>query len=88
MYLKNQLVFAFLACPWKIIEQEFGGRFTRFGHVERVFLSRTWNGEKRSYGYVGFSRREDAAKAMEVMDRKGYDNEIMRITWDQRPPRH
>jgi translation initiation factor 3 subunit G len=70
----------------EITEQEFRDRFTRFGQVERVFLPRTFEGEKRGYGYISFARREDAARAMEVMDRKGYDNEIMRITWDERPP--
>ena len=70
----------------QITEDEFIGRFSRFGKVIRAFLPRDYTtGEYRGYGYITFLRRESAQRALEVMDRRGYDNLIMRVGWDERP---
>ena len=69
----------------QLTEDEFYARFVRFGRIARTFLPRDYNsGEGKGYGYVSFVRRKDAARAMEMMDRKGFDNLIMRIAWDER----
>lgn len=42
------------------------------------------SGEGKGYGYVSFVRRKDAVRAMEMMDRRGFDNLIMRVAWDEK----
>jgi translation initiation factor 3 subunit G len=70
----------------QITDQEFISRFSQFGKITRSFLARDYKtGELRGYGYITFLRRESAVKAIKIMDRKGYDNLIMRVAWDERP---
>jgi len=67
-------------------QQEFVARFSRFGKITRIFLPRDFaTGEYKGYGYVTFHKRENSEKALEMMDRRGYDNLIMRVAWDERP---
>ena len=69
--------------------EELYTRFSRFGRIARTFLPKdSVTGQGKGYGYVSFVRRKDAARAMEIMDRKGFDNLIMRVAWDERnlPP--
>jgi RNA recognition motif-containing protein len=69
----------------QLSEEEFYARFARFGRIARTFLPKNYEtGEAKGYGYVTFVRRKDAARAMEMMDRKGFDNLIMRVAWDER----
>ena len=69
----------------QLTEEELYLRFTRFGKIARIFLPRNYvTGKGKGYGYVSFVRRKDAARAMEVMDRRGFDNLIMRVAWDER----
>lgn len=71
----------------QITQEDFTARFMRFGKITRVFLPRDYlTGDLRGYGYVTFQRREEAQRAMETMDGRGYDNLIMHIAWDERPP--
>jgi translation initiation factor 3 subunit G len=66
-----------------ITETELADRFARFGRVARSFCSRDYRtGEYRGVGYVTFARREDAEQALAAMDRRGFDNLIMRVEWD------
>ena len=70
----------------QITVDEFFARFARFGKIIKIFLPRDYaTGEYKGYGYVTFLKRENAEKALEVMDRRGYDNLIMRVAWDERP---
>ena len=69
----------------QLSEEELYARFARFGRIARAFLPKNYEtGEAKGYGYVTFVRRKDAARAMQMMDRKGYDNLIMRVAWDER----
>jgi len=69
----------------QLTEEEFYDRFARFGRIARTFLPKDYEtGEAKGYGYVSFVRRKDATRAMEMMDRKGFDNLIMRVAWDER----
>ena len=71
----------------QITEEEFFARFARFGKIVKIFLPRDHTtGEYKGYGYVTFLKRENAEKALQVMDRRGYDNLIMHVAWDKRPP--
>jgi RNA recognition motif-containing protein len=71
----------------QITQQDFTTRFMRFGKITRAFLPRDYvTGELRGYGYVTFLKRQEAQRAMEMMDGRGYDNLIMHIAWDERPP--
>ena len=70
----------------QITEQEFTSRFSRFGKIIRAFLPKDFKtGEYRGYGYIHFFKRESAEKAIEILDRKGFDNLIMGVAWDERP---
>jgi translation initiation factor 3 subunit G len=69
----------------QITEHEFIARFAKFGKITRVFLPKDYTtGEYKGYGYITFLRRANAQRAMEVMDRRGYDNLIMRVAWDDK----
>ena len=69
----------------QLTEDELHARFARFGRISRTFLPRDYDsGEGKGYGYVSFVRRKDAVRAMEMMDRRGFDNLIMRVAWDEK----
>lgn len=71
----------------QITDTEFFARFTRFGKIIKKFLPRDYaTGKYKGYGYVAFLKRESTEKVLEVMDRRGYDNLIMRVAWDERLP--
>lgn len=70
---------------YTLTEDQLYTRFVRFGRIARTFLPRNYDtGEGKGYGYVSFVRRKDAVRAMEMMDRRGFDNLIMRVAWDER----
>lgn len=49
----------------------FTSPFSKFGKINRARDYTT--GEYRGYGYLTFLRWESALKALEVMDRKGFE---------------
>jgi translation initiation factor 3 subunit G len=68
-----------------VTETELADRFARFGRVVRAFCVRDYQtGEYRGIGYVTFAKREDAERALSGMDRRGFDNLIMRVEWDSK----
>lgn len=70
---------------YTLTEDQLYTRFVRFGKIARTFLPRNYDtGGGKGYGYVSFVRRKDAVRAMEMMDRRGFDNLIMRVAWDER----
>jgi translation initiation factor 3 subunit G len=54
--------------------------FGRFGRISRVFLAKDRETMRsKGFAFVSFHEREDAVRAMEKLDKKGYDNLIMRV---------
>ncbi|CAO1634915.1 unnamed protein product [Parajaminaea phylloscopi] len=64
--------------------------FSRFGRVTRVYVGRDREtGMCKGYAFVSFESREDADRARQRVDGKGYDNLILSVNWsvpkEQRP---
>ncbi|CAO1622417.1 unnamed protein product [Jaminaea pallidilutea] len=56
--------------------------FSRFGRVIRVYVGRDREtGVCKGYAFVSFESREDADRARQRVDGKGYDNLILSVTW-------
>ncbi|KAG0365070.1 translation initiation factor eIF3 subunit g [Gamsiella multidivaricata] len=56
--------------------------FDRFGHISRVFLARDRETNVcKGFAFVSFTVREDAQRALEAIDGRGYDNLILRVEW-------
>jgi translation initiation factor 3 subunit G len=54
--------------------------FGRFGRISRVFLAKDRETNRtKGFAFVSFHERDDAVKAMEKLDKKGYDNLIIRV---------
>jgi translation initiation factor 3 subunit G len=54
--------------------------FGRFGRISRVFLAKDRETNRtKGFAFVSFHERDDAVRAMEKLDKKGYDNLIMRV---------
>jgi translation initiation factor 3 subunit G len=61
-------------------EQDLREMFSRFGHVQRVFLAKDREtGRAKGFAFISFADREDAAKACERMEGYGYNNLILRV---------
>ncbi|KAF9108851.1 translation initiation factor eIF3 subunit g, partial [Mortierella sp. AM989] len=56
--------------------------FHRFGHITRVFLARDRETNVcKGFAFVSFTMRQDAQRALEAVDGRGYDNLILRVEW-------
>ncbi|KAG0225083.1 translation initiation factor eIF3 subunit g [Actinomortierella wolfii] len=56
--------------------------FNRFGHISRVFLARDRETNVcKGFAFVSFTMREDAQRALEAIDGRGYDNLILHVEW-------
>lgn len=54
--------------------------FGRFGRISRVFLAKDRETNRtKGFAFVSFHERDDAIRAMEKLDKKGYDNLIIRV---------
>jgi translation initiation factor 3 subunit G len=54
--------------------------FGRFGRISRVFLAKDRETNRtKGFAFVSFHERSDAIRAMEKLDKKGYDNLIIRV---------
>ena len=54
--------------------------FGRFGRISRVFLAKDRETNRtKGFAFVSFYDRSDAMRAMEKLDKKGYDNLIIRV---------
>src|SRR5208282_3733395 len=54
--------------------------FGRFGRISRVFLAKDRETMRsKGFAFVSFHERADAVRAMEKLDKKGYDNLIIRV---------
>ncbi|KAG0310182.1 translation initiation factor eIF3 subunit g, partial [Linnemannia gamsii] len=65
-----------------VTEGDVSELFKRFGHISRVFLARDREtGACKGFAFVSFTMREDALRALEAIDGRGYDNLILRVEW-------
>ncbi|KAG0055859.1 translation initiation factor eIF3 subunit g [Gryganskiella cystojenkinii] len=65
-----------------VTEADVSELFKRFGHISRVFLARDREtGACKGFAFVSFTMREDAQRAQEAIDGRGYDNLILRVEW-------
>jgi len=65
-----------------VTEADVSELFKRFGHISRVFLARDREtGACKGFAFVSFTMREDAQRAQEAVDGRGYDNLILRVEW-------
>ncbi|KAK3815931.1 MAG: eukaryotic translation initiation factor 3 subunit G-domain-containing protein [Linnemannia elongata] len=65
-----------------VTEADVSELFKRFGHISRVFLARDREtGACKGFAFVSFTMREDALRALEAIDGRGYDNLILRVEW-------
>jgi translation initiation factor 3 subunit G len=77
----------------RVTEEDLRELFERFGNIFRVSLPRVEKKdehgnifkEPRGFAYVAFSRREDAATAMERLQGYGYDHLILKLEWAKPP---
>ena len=54
--------------------------FGRFGRISRVFLAKDRETNRtKGFAFVSFHERAEAVRAMEKLDKKGYDNLIMLV---------
>jgi translation initiation factor 3 subunit G len=54
--------------------------FGRFGRISRVFLAKDRETNRtKGFAFVSFHENDDAMRAMEKLDKKGYDNLIIRV---------
>ncbi|KAF9928587.1 translation initiation factor eIF3 subunit g [Modicella reniformis] len=63
-------------------EADVSDLFNRFGHISRVFLARDRETNVcKGFAFVSFTIREDAQRALDAVDGRGYDNLILRVEW-------
>ncbi|KDD72707.1 hypothetical protein H632_c2994p1, partial [Helicosporidium sp. ATCC 50920] len=63
-------------------EESLRKLFGKIGNTTRIFVARDREtGESRGFGFVTYSRYEDAARAIQVLDGHGYDNLILSVEW-------
>lgn len=56
--------------------------FSRFGRVIRVYVGRDREtGACKGFAFVSFESRDDADRARQKVDGKGYDNLILSVNW-------
>ncbi|CEH19469.1 eukaryotic translation initiation factor [Ceraceosorus bombacis] len=65
-------------------EEDLREIFSRYGRVIRVYIGRDREtGECKGYAFVSFESRDDADKARQKVDGKGYSNLILSVNWSQ-----
>ncbi|KAG0296996.1 translation initiation factor eIF3 subunit g [Dissophora globulifera] len=65
-----------------VTEGDVSELFNRFGHISRVFLARDRETNVcKGFAFVSFTMREDAQRALDAIDGRGYDNLILRVEW-------
>lgn len=77
----------------RVTEEDLRELFDGMGHIHRVSLPRVERKdeygnvfkEPRGFAYVAFSRKEDAARAMDRLQGHGYDHLILKLEWAKPP---
>jgi len=63
-------------------ESDLQDLFRPFGDTSRIFLAKDKNtGQSKGFAFINFKRREDAAKAIQVLNGYGYDHLILSVEW-------
>ncbi|XP_068205130.1 eukaryotic translation initiation factor 3 subunit G-like isoform X2 [Palaemon carinicauda] len=63
-------------------EQDLQELFRPFGEISRIFLAKDKNtGQSKGFAFINFKRREDAARAIQVLNGYGYDHLILSVEW-------
>jgi translation initiation factor 3 subunit G len=63
-----------------VTDDDLRDLFGRFGRISRVFLAKDRETNRtKGFAFVSFHERADAERAMEKLDKKGYDNLIIRV---------
>ena len=63
-----------------VTDDDLRDLFGRFGRISRVFLAKDRETNRtKGFAFVSFHERADAVRAMEKLDKKGYDNLIIRV---------
>jgi len=63
-----------------VTDDDLRDLFGRFGRISRVFLAKDRETNRtKGFAFVSFYERADALRAMEKLDKKGYDNLIIRV---------
>lgn len=63
-------------------EQDLQDLFRPFGDISRIFLAKDKNtGQSKGFAFINFKRREDAAKAIHLLNGYGYDHLILSVEW-------
>ena len=56
--------------------------FRRFGAIQRIYLAKDRDTRaSRGFAFINFYHKEDAAQAIAKLDRHGYDNLILSVSW-------
>lgn len=65
-----------------VSEADLQELFRPIGPIQRIFLAVNKDtGESRGFAFVNYTRREDAERAIRVLNGYGYDNLILRVEW-------
>ena len=63
-------------------EQDLQDLFRPIGDIVRIFLAKDKNtGASKGFAFINFKRREDANKAIKVLNGFGYDHLILSVEW-------
>ena len=68
--------------PEDIQDSDIKELFANFGRISRIFLARDKHtGQSKGFAFVSFDKREDAAKAVALVNGHGYANLILNVEW-------
>ncbi|KAF2353827.1 Eukaryotic translation initiation factor 3 subunit G [Trinorchestia longiramus] len=63
-------------------EQDLQDLFSPFGEIVRIYLARDKNtGMPKGFAFINFLRKEEAERAIEVLNGFGYDHLILNVEW-------
>uniref|UniRef100_A0A2P2I0B0 Eukaryotic translation initiation factor 3 subunit G n=1 Tax=Hirondellea gigas TaxID=1518452 RepID=A0A2P2I0B0_9CRUS len=63
-------------------EQDLQELFRPFGDIVRIFLAKDkMTGISKGFAFINFKRRDEAAKAISVLEGYGYDHLILNVEW-------
>lgn len=68
--------------PEDIQDSDIKELFASFGRISRIFLARDKHtGQSKGFAFVSFDKKEEAAKAVALVNGHGYANLILNVEW-------